>query len=384
MISVVCVYNNRDVLEQRLLNSLERQNTRYDVVTVDNRGGAFASAAKALNHGAERASGEWILFVHQDVALLSQDWLACAEDILERDSPTGWVGLAGCDTRGKLKGFMLDRAALFGQPFDALSEVQTLDECLLIHRRLLQGQKYFDEAVPGWHAYGVDACCAALRAGKKNYVIPLPIWHDSASTNLPGLAEAHAYVWRKHKSDLQRIYTTCGTLPDLYGWAKKGPSVSDRIRYRMRGLSKRLYGLNEPEPAWFAETLESLTEDEQVVECLHRRFSTEEVTASGFVPQPVRRRSIRHKFSGLDACDLKSDCVVIAPDLARSIPDEIESVDEMARGLRRLIICVNLGHLWRRPTTWRKLLRQAVARYLTTSWDNTSVLILQLEGPERS
>src|SRR5262249_37558201 len=132
MISVVCVYNNREVLDCRLLSSLQRQNTRCDIVIVDNRNNEFASAATALNHGAARANGEWVLFVHHDVDLISPDWLASAEEILESDSPTGWVGTAGCDARGKIKGFMLDRAMLFGYPFDALAEVQTLDECMLI------------------------------------------------------------------------------------------------------------------------------------------------------------------------------------------------------------------------------------------------------------
>src|SRR5262245_22284458 len=145
MISVVCVYNNLEILENRLLNSLELQNTRYDVITVDNRRARFAGAASALNHGAATARGSWVLFVHQDVALLSPDWLARAEETLERDSPTGWVGSAGRDARGRLKCFMLDRAALLGYPFDALTEVQTLDECLLIHRRLPRSEEHTSE-----------------------------------------------------------------------------------------------------------------------------------------------------------------------------------------------------------------------------------------------
>ena len=57
MISVVCVYNNLEILENRLLNSLELQNTRYDVITVDNRRARFAGAANVLNHGVATARG---------------------------------------------------------------------------------------------------------------------------------------------------------------------------------------------------------------------------------------------------------------------------------------------------------------------------------------
>src|SRR5262249_3501741 len=152
------------------------------------------------------------------------------------------------------------------------------------------GQKYFDEALSGWHAYGVDACCAAIREGRKNYVIPLPIWHDSPSTNLSGLAESHEYVWRKYKSALHRIHTTCGTLPDeLYGKANTSPSLSDRIEYRMRRLSKRLYYMDGTDAGWFPAALDSLTENEKVIDCLHRPTSDDDITAEAFQPLPSRR-----------------------------------------------------------------------------------------------
>jgi glycosyl transferase family 2 len=378
MISVVCVYNDLALLERRLLGSLEQQNARHEVVTVDNRGNVFASAAGALNHGAERATGEWVLFAHQDVALLSQDWLARAESILERDSPTGWVGSAGRDACGELKGFMLDREHLLGGPFQTLDEAQTVDECLLIHRRLPRGQKYFDEALGGWHAYGVDACCSALRAGLKNYVIPLPIWHDSPSTNISGLTAAHEYVWRKHKTAFQRIHTTCGTLPDaLRERINAGSTLPGRIRSRIRRLCKRLFNMAWPGSGWLSAGLESLTLNEQVVEFLHYPAPTDSITAEAFHPAPDRRRVIHHRFFGLDARRLESDCVVIASDLAAAVPDGLKLVCEMARSLRRLIICASLDQLWRRPAAWGKLARLANARYMTRC-DGKYVLILQL------
>jgi glycosyl transferase family 2 len=377
MISVVCVYNDSGTLKRRLLGSLEQQNTRYEVVTVDNRDNVFASAAGALNHGAERATGEWVLFAHQDVALLSQDWLARAESILERDSPTGWVGSAGLDECGKVKGFMIDRARLLGHPFHALDDVQTVDECLLIHRRLPRGQKYFDEALGGWHAYGVDACCSALRAGLKNHVIPLPIWHDSPSTNISGLTAAHEYVWRKHKTAFQRIYTTCGILPDaLRGRINSGPAPAGRIRSRMRKLCKRLFAIVGPEGGWLPADLESLTVNERVIECLHRPEPVESIVAEAFHATPVRRRVIHHRFFGLDARRLESDCVIISSDLAYAVPGKLELISEMARSLRRLIICVSLDQFCRSPIPWLKLTRRVDAGY-TTDEGSGYVLILQ-------
>ncbi|MGB8510003.1 MAG: glycosyltransferase family A protein, partial [Pyrinomonadaceae bacterium] len=79
---MVCVFNDGEVLERRLLASLRAQTSPHELVTVDNRESQFDSAAKALNRGARRAHGDWIIFAHQDVALLSPDWLARCEEML--------------------------------------------------------------------------------------------------------------------------------------------------------------------------------------------------------------------------------------------------------------------------------------------------------------
>ena len=51
MLSIICVYNNRDILEKYLLNSLKVQSIEYELILIDNTSGKFNSAAKALNYG---------------------------------------------------------------------------------------------------------------------------------------------------------------------------------------------------------------------------------------------------------------------------------------------------------------------------------------------
>ncbi|HEV2904060.1 MAG TPA: glycosyltransferase family 2 protein, partial [Pyrinomonadaceae bacterium] len=233
MISIVCVYNNAQVLRERLLHSLDQQAVSYELIDVDNRQSRFQSAAAALNWGAAQARGDWLLFAHQDVALLSDEWLARAERLLNELNPVGWCGVAGSDQTGRSRGMLLDRAHLSGEPIATPLEIQTLDECVLIHRRAGDRNGYFDEGLTGWHAYGVEACCAAIREGAKNYVLPLPVWHDSKTTNLAGLEEAHQYVWQKHGGALKRIATTCGNLPDEYGWGNSANCSLKRMWSRI-------------------------------------------------------------------------------------------------------------------------------------------------------
>ena len=69
MISIICIYNNRNILDNYLLKSLERHNTDYELILVDNTENKFTKAADALNYGAKNAKGEFLMFVHQDIDL---------------------------------------------------------------------------------------------------------------------------------------------------------------------------------------------------------------------------------------------------------------------------------------------------------------------------
>jgi hypothetical protein len=75
MITIVCVYNNQQVLDQYLSKSLNKQNTEYQMVLVNNTRGNYKSAAKALNYGGSLAHGKYLMFVHQDVELSGPSWL---------------------------------------------------------------------------------------------------------------------------------------------------------------------------------------------------------------------------------------------------------------------------------------------------------------------
>jgi hypothetical protein len=101
MISIVCVYNNPSVLNRFLLKSLERQSVPFELHLVPNMHGEFASAAEALNVGAMTAKGDYIMFVHQDVALAARDWLESVETTLRKLPSLGVAGAAGKLKKGE-------------------------------------------------------------------------------------------------------------------------------------------------------------------------------------------------------------------------------------------------------------------------------------------
>ena len=71
MISIICVFNDKKVLNECLLESLKNQTANYELILIDNTNRKFKSASEALNYGAKKAKGNYLMFVHQDMFLCS-------------------------------------------------------------------------------------------------------------------------------------------------------------------------------------------------------------------------------------------------------------------------------------------------------------------------
>lgn len=379
MISVVSVFNHQEKLEHCLAKSLSSQTVPYEFIPVDNRNGQFKNAASALNFGASKAKGQWILFVHQDVHLLWPDWLEKAEGILKQLNPKGWSGIVGRTLSGKYAGVLRDRDGVyvFDEPFGFPVEVQTLDELLLIHRSEGENFHYFDESLPSWHAYGIDACCTAIERGFSNYVLPLPVWHDSDSINRSGLEDCREYVWRKHSQHFKQIYTTVGVLPSPYGWSK-----SYKVSRLFRKMHEWKYSDWRPfingiksfeESPW--KILDQLTANEAVVDCFHEPAWYKKIEGVGFTDKTIARRKVIHHFEDLVASQVESQCIVISPDLTEGTP----YLRNLPFRMRRLIVCLYLDDQFARPEYWVKNLGNSFQAALARDEDGTYWAILDVK-----
>jgi hypothetical protein len=377
MLSLVSVVNDPIKMEARLLAGLRRQNAPHQLIVVDNQDRRFPGASTALNWGARQAVGNWIVFLHQDVELLGADWLERTENWLSNLDRKGWHGVVGRNACGRWRGLLRDRAMVFGEPFDQPIEVQTLDEVLLVHANCGTKHVYFDEGVPGWHAYGVDVCCTALRQGAQNYVLPVPIWHDSSSTNRSGLGKSHAYVWEKHRQAFRRIYTTCGILPHPFGWTGswRVSQAQQKIRHLFYAPWRWPGGKRNPFSRSPWEVVEEWTRDETAVDCLHEGQKAASVlTAAGFTDFTRAPRQILHHFCATTPPAGLCDCVVIAPELARRFPD---FRGRLPRNLRRLIVCLYLDDCCARSNLWQKRLGRNFQCELAIEADETRWAILE-------
>ncbi len=313
-VSIVCVYNDPNVLEACLLGSLRTQDQEYQWIPVDNTSGNYPSATVALNHGAREATGKYILYVHQDVNFVETSSLRQILDNVERIGPgLGWAGIAGRDGNGFWRGLLRDRDFISGEPFDNAQPVQTLDELLLCTIR--DENSRFDENLHGWHAYGVDACCSALIRGKLNYVVASSVWHASKALNTAKLQESHEFIFKKYYTRLGSIMTTCGRIPKAYQW-KGGYRLSSFLRgLKWRILCHRI-GVRPADSGVenLGDLLDRLTIDCKRVFCVRGGYLFPEMRAVGFRDKTPVPRQVHHFFGTSDIEKRDYDASVVFPD----------------------------------------------------------------------
>jgi hypothetical protein len=214
MISIICVANDRAILENNLLASLKTQDVDFELLIVDNTIGQFSSIPKALNNAALRANGEYVMFVHQDVYLLGKSWLKQAEETCRSLGEIGAFGVAGVSEIGEYLGFIIDRGRFWGTPQKLPIAASTLDECLLLLSRDTFQRNKFDEDF-AFHSYGADICLRLKAQGMGVIVIPYPICHNSATTPIldaGSLEKDDSMLHGKHQNSFPVIRKTTGKV----------------------------------------------------------------------------------------------------------------------------------------------------------------------------
>jgi len=219
IISIICVYNNKNSLEEHLLKSLKDQSMEYELILMDNTFGKFKSAAEALNFGGKKAKGQYLLFIHQDFEWSSNTWLKELSNILNTLN-FGVAGVAGKYSKkciSNIKGGfppILEGEIQITEP----KEVSTIDEVVIIIPKAVFEEIQFDEVTcDNWHLYASDYCLTAKKTGYKVYVIPMNGYHASIGNSF---FEGHYYptlrkLVKKHKKDYKMIYTTTGSWSTL-------------------------------------------------------------------------------------------------------------------------------------------------------------------------
>lgn len=235
-ISIVCVYNNKEILENWLLKSLKKQTIEYELILLNSQDNQFQSAAVALNYGGSKATGKFIFFIHQDINLVNPQFLQKSLDYLNHLDNLGIAGIAG---KSGIHGEIVTKI-IQGEPPRQINvrgivtplEVESLDECLLIIPKEEFRKIPFDTSTcDDWHLYGVDYCLTMKERGLKVVVLPICAYHRSEGGSISrGYFHSLSKLFKKHQGHYPVIITTVGI------WNAAMPVSIQRLKFLISGI----------------------------------------------------------------------------------------------------------------------------------------------------
>lgn len=209
--SIICVYNNKSVLDKCLIETLDEQTFRdYELILIDNTSGQYKNAGESLNFGASRAQGTYLLFLHQDVAFLSKTSLYELNRAVDEIEPFGIVGLAGVDKNETMYGNFRQgvNRLLSGKAFSKPIEVESIDECFfIIPQNLWLKNKLWEFS---WHLYSVEYCLRMKTLNKRVLLLPCDIiYHLSPGNSLNNSYYSTMRVLgNRYRGKTRYVYTT--------------------------------------------------------------------------------------------------------------------------------------------------------------------------------
>ena len=244
-VSVICCYTSTDKLAY-LADSLNAQNMPCERIFVDNSANRFSSAAAALNYGAQKATGELLLFCHQDIRFKDEAALADLVDACTALNAGDVGGIAGAIcvdgkkvTKTNITHSMQEIRYAEKDWFDSVFfEVDSVDECLIILRKTTWQQYPFNEEVcDGWHFYGVELCLRARSNGHRALAFDARINHISSEGTLDkSFFRALYRLARAYRSQYDVIVATTGC------WSTKHPHAN-RAAWSFDGFLSKVFAV---------------------------------------------------------------------------------------------------------------------------------------------
>lgn len=214
-ISVICVYNNEEQLNDQLKASLAEQDIEHELIAINNANGTFHSAAAALNYGARKATGDILIFSHQDIFLKTADGLRTIADAISQCEKGTIIGTQGVREPSKryyenLTAGQEFASALIEQYPMELYEVSCVDEGMFGMKRITWKEHPFDEVLcDNWHLYAVEACLWARKNKHSVYVFPVELHHFSRGKISLGYMQNLKRLCKVYRKDFRYIWTTC-------------------------------------------------------------------------------------------------------------------------------------------------------------------------------
>jgi hypothetical protein len=196
MFCLIVASNNEAILNSNLLASPDMTAMEISVQR------DASSSAEAYNRGINATHSDIMIFAHQDM-FLPAGWLLKLQKTLEKleqqDPDWGVLGMFGVTASGTSHGHLYSTGLqqVLGHDFDEAKEVESLDEIVLVLRRV-SGLR-FDGRLPGFHLYGTDICLEAKKHGLKSYAFSAFGMHNSNGIPILPMAYWKCYLHLRRK-----------------------------------------------------------------------------------------------------------------------------------------------------------------------------------------
>lgn len=206
-LSIVVVFNNRDLFENVFKKSLKRQAYKnYELIGIDNTKSIYKSAVDAYTAGAFKSKGKYIVFSHQDIIFNDDHVLDGILNYLHLfQNGYGVLGYSGA-RKGK------DNKVEYVTPSlncNRIEDCFTVDECFFITTRELFNIYKFSDIGETWHLYAVEYCLHVKKYGYKIAAIPMNVTHISNGDRNSNFFMAMRKLLKLYRDDFTHIYTTC-------------------------------------------------------------------------------------------------------------------------------------------------------------------------------
>lgn len=185
MISVVICSRKTDIPAEARQNIVETNGGEFELVIIDNSSNNY-SIFQAYNQGVQRAKGDILCFMHDDVLFRSKNWGDVIERHFQEDEQIGLIGFAGTHFLPDIPMYWYSSPFVsqhnlnndqgmveehfhegwFGER-NLIEAVAVDGLCFFVRRELFEKISFDEKTFKGFHLYDMDLCMQVLEAGYK-------------------------------------------------------------------------------------------------------------------------------------------------------------------------------------------------------------------------